>query len=269
MDEPKNVYVAISAVLLALSKIGIDKDNFNESQKFRFRGIDQMYAAISPLLAEHGLLLLPRVVGRELTSHPSKSGGVNFRVSLDVEYDFVSVLDSSKHTIRLSSEAMDSGDKATNKALSAAYKYACIQVFCIPLKGDPDADASTPEETVSQAEVETISQEQGAILDELITKSGSDFKAFAKFYGIEKLRDVPAAKFERIRNTLLRKIAPPETAPAATAKAEPVQPESTPDTGGGETQVVSSEAGGGNGDAPKPTGNGRRGGATKFRGVRK
>jgi hypothetical protein len=38
---------------------------------------------------------------------------------------------------------MDSGDKATNKAMSAAFKYACMEVFCIPTEGNPDADQQT------------------------------------------------------------------------------------------------------------------------------
>lgn len=40
---------------------------------------------------------------------------------------------------------MDSGDKASNKAMSAAYKYAAIQTFCIPTEGDNDADSTTHE----------------------------------------------------------------------------------------------------------------------------
>ena len=40
---------------------------------------------------------------------------------------------------------MDSGDKATNKAMSAAYKYAAMQAFAIPTEGDNDADSTTHE----------------------------------------------------------------------------------------------------------------------------
>ena len=39
---------------------------------------------------------------------------------------------------------MDSGDKATNKAMSAAFKYACFQTFCIPTEEMKDPDAETP-----------------------------------------------------------------------------------------------------------------------------
>jgi hypothetical protein len=42
---------------------------------------------------------------------------------------------------------MDSGDKSTNKAMSAAYKYACIQSFCIPTEGDNDTENTTHEIT--------------------------------------------------------------------------------------------------------------------------
>ncbi|MGL9724902.1 ERF family protein, partial [Sodalis sp. (in: enterobacteria)] len=43
-------------------------------------------------------------------------------------------------------EAMDSGDKATNKAMSIAYKYAAFQAFCIPTEETAiDADAEVHE----------------------------------------------------------------------------------------------------------------------------
>jgi hypothetical protein len=42
---------------------------------------------------------------------------------------------------------MDSADKATNKAMSAAYKYLALLVFCIPTEAsaETDADFSTHE----------------------------------------------------------------------------------------------------------------------------
>jgi hypothetical protein len=46
---------------------------------------------------------------------------------------------------------MDSGDKGTNKAMSAAYKYAAFQAFSIPTEADNDADGHT-HHVVGQAE---------------------------------------------------------------------------------------------------------------------
>jgi ERF superfamily len=139
------VYAAICAVLADLGKEGISKDRKNAQQGYAFRGIDDVYAAVSPCLARHHLCMLPRVLARSVTEQQSKAGGILFYVVLDVEFDLVSAEDGSKHTIRAVGEAMDSGDKATNKAMSAAYKYACMQTFCIPTEGDNDADAQTHE----------------------------------------------------------------------------------------------------------------------------
>ena len=85
------------------------------------------------------------MMSRTVTERATKTGGVLFGVAVLVEYDFVSARDGSKHTASMYGEAMDSGDKATNKAMSAAYKYVCMEVFCIPNEGMPDADKTTHE----------------------------------------------------------------------------------------------------------------------------
>jgi hypothetical protein len=108
-----------------------------------FRGIDDVYNAVAPLLAEHGLCIIPRFLTRTCDERQSKAGGALFYVTVEAEFDFVSAEDGSKHTARTFGEAMDSGDKGTNKAMSAAYKYAAFQTFAIPTEGNPDADSET------------------------------------------------------------------------------------------------------------------------------
>ncbi|MEO6077595.1 MAG: ERF family protein [Candidatus Andersenbacteria bacterium] len=138
------VYQCINAVQAALAKIGIAKNQRNAQQQYNFRGIDGVYNALAPLLAEHGLCILPEVTNRVMTERVTQKGGTLFYAVLTVAFDFVAAEDGSKHRIVTIGEAMDSGDKATNKAMSAAYKYACLQAFCIPTEGEsPDADAVT------------------------------------------------------------------------------------------------------------------------------
>ena len=136
------VYKAISEVsgeMLA----GIAKDRKNQQQGFMFRGIDAVYNALAPALVKHGLLILPRITSRTVTERATKSGGALFYVVVEAEFDFVSTEDGSKHTVKTYGEAMDSGDKATNKAMSIAYKYAAFQAFCIPTEDTAiDADAT-------------------------------------------------------------------------------------------------------------------------------
>lgn len=140
------VYQAINAVQAALSKEGIAKDKRNtQGSGYNFRGIDDVYNALSPLLAKAGLVIVPRMLTRSCEERQSKSGGALFYVTVEAEFDFVSAEDGSKATARTFGEAMDSGDKATNKAMSAAYKYAAFQTFAIPTEASPDADAETHE----------------------------------------------------------------------------------------------------------------------------
>jgi hypothetical protein len=137
------VYDAIRKVSAALLKEGIGKDRKNAQQNYAFRGIDDVYNALAPVLVSNNLVILPRCLQREVVERTTKTGGALFYVTLEVEFDIVCTEDGSKHTIKTFGEAMDAADKATNKAMSAAYKYAAIQAFCIPTEGDNDADATT------------------------------------------------------------------------------------------------------------------------------
>lgn len=142
-----HVYEAIALVQSDLSKQGIQKLNKNAQQGFVFRGIDDIYNALAGFLSLRHLCIIPRVVSRTATERPTKAGGVQFSVVVEAEYDFMSAVDGSKHTAKVYGEAMDSGDKGTSKAMSAAFKYLCLQTFCIPTEAEsPDADATTPPE---------------------------------------------------------------------------------------------------------------------------
>lgn len=129
-----------------LAKDGIGKNRKNTSQNFNFRGVDDVYAALSPLLAANGVVITPHVLAREKLEHTTKSGGAIYSVSVTVRY-VLHASDGSQIECVVCGEAMDTGDKATTKALSGAYKYMAFQVFCIPVEGQEDADATTPEPT--------------------------------------------------------------------------------------------------------------------------
>ena len=169
------VYQAINSIQFALSKIGITKEGRNtQGAGYSFRGIDQVYNTLSPLLAEHKLCILPRVVKSMQTERQSSSNKTLIYSYVTMEFDLVSSEDGSKHTICTVGEAFDSGDKSMNKAMSAAYKYAAFQAFAIPTEGDNDADAHTHEVaakkviiTPSQGIADSIPPEEMQYLQEL------------------------------------------------------------------------------------------------------
>jgi hypothetical protein len=149
----KRVYKVIAAIAGELALDGIAKDRKNQQQGYSFRGIDEIYNNLAPLLSKHGLCILPQVESRDLVERTNKNGTALFYVTVRVRFAFVSEADGSSHEVVTYGEAMDSGDKATNKAMSAAYKYACLQAFCIPTEGDNDADATA--HTVQSKQQET------------------------------------------------------------------------------------------------------------------
>lgn len=139
-----SVYKAIASITADLAKVGIAKSDTNKFDNYKYRGIDAVYNALAPLLAKHGLCVLPRVLDRESVERSSAKGSVLFHTTLTVEFDLVAAEDGSKHVIRAIGEGMDRGDKSVNKAMTAAYKYAMFEVFCIPTEGD-DADGESHE----------------------------------------------------------------------------------------------------------------------------
>lgn len=209
-----HVYTAVSAVMAHLAKHGISKDRRNDSQGYAFRGIDDVYNALAPALSQHGLVILPQVKGRSVTEKVNSRGNTLFYVCVDVDFAFVSIKDGSHHTVSVSGEAMDSGDKATNKAMSAAYKYACLQAFCIPTEGDNDADSTThivAPKAVSQAkptatppalagatDVETITN--------LATQAGVDLSAICTAYGISDITELPLTNVGAVVKKLQSKL---------------------------------------------------------------
>jgi len=195
------VYKAINNVQADLSVLGITKDRRNmQGSGYNFRGIDDVYNTIAPLLAKHGLCILPRVLSRECVERVSQKGGALFYVTVDAEFDFVSAEDGTKHTVKTFGEAMDSGDKATNKAMSAAYKYACFQAFSIPTESDNDADAHThtPAPKVSATKTDLVPPNRMAIVADVAAAidermSANDLiGAFEEYSGITDVEEKTA-----------------------------------------------------------------------------
>lgn len=205
-----HVYQAIAKVMATIGKEGIAKDRKNDQQGYNFRGIDDVYNALAPILSEAQLCILPSVKERQVLERQTRSGGALFYVTVDVEFALVSAVDGSSHTIRVVGEAMDSGDKATNKAMSAAYKYACMQTFCIPTEGDNDADKTTHEVAPKQAA--KIGTDELATITRLASATKTDISAIAKAYGVSSISDLPLSKTAEVVARLQKKAAETATA---------------------------------------------------------
>ena len=152
------IYKKMSQVMAEIKHVG--KDQKNTQQGYKFRGIDDMINALYPALVKHGVFMTPRATSftSELKDVTRSSGkaGVDKHVAILMEYDFFAE-DGSKVTVGpIPAEGLDSGDKATNKALSAALKYALIQTFSVPTQDMAEADLDTPEIGTSASKTDKL-----------------------------------------------------------------------------------------------------------------
>lgn len=153
---------------------GLTKEQQNKQQGFMYRGVDDAYNYLHDIFAKHQVFTVPRVTNTEREERLSKAGSVLMYTLLTVEYDFVAV-DGSKVTTCVIGEAMDSGDKSCNKALSVAHKLALFQITMLPtmLSADPDEEVHTPMPKVSEQKQEP--ETPMAIREQLAALS--DFRA--------------------------------------------------------------------------------------------
>jgi len=142
MTEAPKIHKAMLAIQRGIHAVGIGKFRKNAEQKFNFRGIDDALAAFAPLLTEHGVYVAPSYRDHTVTARATKSGGTMFNVTLAGTFTFTADDGSERVVGPFYGEASDSGDKATSKATSVAYRNALFVAFCVPhepaIGGDPD-----------------------------------------------------------------------------------------------------------------------------------
>lgn len=139
---PGGIYAAMAQVMAGIAPIAKEKEMRAETVKYSYRGIDDVYNALQPLFAKAGIFVLPHCVDRVQSS----TDGRYVRVLLRMRYTFCHK-DGSSLSCEVIGEALDKSDKATNKAMSIAIKYALFQIFCIPTQemADPDSERIEPE----------------------------------------------------------------------------------------------------------------------------
>jgi len=135
---------AIEVIQTVMSEVqGLAKTDRNQAQGFNFRGIDAVMNAVGPALRKAGGFVVPSVVEKTSEVQPSRNGGSLQVVRLTVAFTIVGS-EGDPITGTVAAEAFDSGDKATAKAMSVAFRTFLLQVLCLPTD-EPDPDASSYE----------------------------------------------------------------------------------------------------------------------------
>lgn len=193
-----NIYQSITKIMEEVPSIG--KTQRNKTQGFMYRGIDDVMNALQPLLAKNKVFIVPEILEQMREERTTAKGGNLIYSICKIKYKFYAEDGSSVEAITIG-EGMDSGDKATNKAMAIAMKYALFQVFCIPTDEMKDPDSETPEQStkksnttdnqISEADakkVEAMMKEMGWNVEELLQKN----------YKISKTTDLTASQYVKI-----------------------------------------------------------------------
>lgn len=172
--ENKTPMIHTQMSLIQKDADGLTKDQQNQQQGFKYRGIDDAYNYLHDIFAKHKVFTVPRVTKMDREERLSKKGALLLYTMLTVEYDFFAT-DGSKVTTCVIGEAMDSGDKSCNKALSIAHKLALFQITMLPTLLSADADAEIHEPMAKAPETKPDAETPRAIREQLAAIS--DFRA--------------------------------------------------------------------------------------------
>lgn len=194
MEVPGMIYTLIPAIMAEIPAIG--KDKRNTQQGFNFRGIDDVVNVMKPILAKHQVFTVPQVLEQERETKTTPKGG-ELRYSL-LRMKFIFYAPDGSHVDAITQgEGMDSGDKASNKAMSIAYKYALFQVFSIPTEEMVDPDAESHETTVKPAAPVTV--EKG----KTVPSEGTTFDPKAFLVAYMNQTQMPPQAFAQRRASLI------------------------------------------------------------------
>jgi hypothetical protein len=219
MEEDKrhgNVLLGIQEVMKAFADKGIAKAHKNESQGFKFRGIDDVMNRMAQHLVEANLVIVPSIRNREVSERVNSRGNPLFYVTVLVDFTVYSTVDGSSVVCTVPGEAMDSGDKATNKALSIAYKYMAFQLFAIPIDEDPDRHTHemgrNKDLDPQQRQEATLTEDDQVIVRKLLAQTDVTEDKLLTLYKVLALEHIPQSRMPEITKKLQSKIKQKEEA---------------------------------------------------------
>ena len=152
----EQIYELIPKIMGEIGHIGKDKTAKAEKFSYKFRGIEDVYNVVGPVLVKHGVFIVPSVKSLAVKQVSTYSGKSATQIVMEVAYRFYAPDGSFVEAITVG-ESMDTSDKAANKAMSDAMKYAVWQTFCIPTKLAVDSEAddlqqAPPQQPAPQAQ---------------------------------------------------------------------------------------------------------------------
>jgi len=153
--ENKLIFTAMSAIMQDVEHIA--KERSGQGIPYNFRGIDDMYNMLHKYFVKHKVCLSSEVLHTQREERQTMKGGTMIYTILTVKFTFFATDGSCMSSIMIG-EGSDTGDKASNKAMSTALKYALMQTFLIPTQEEKDTEYHSPEFVAKTAPIAPLKE---------------------------------------------------------------------------------------------------------------
>jgi len=153
----------VARLVAAMGEIGaLNKGGNNQAQNYKYVTSEDVLSVVRSALWKHGIFFMCQV---DSAIREESRSGKQYLVTLKMTMVFHCADTGEKLEAPWFSEAADSGDKAINKAQTAAVKYFLLKTFLIPTSDEPDADQRSPEMLAQKDDESAVyfAQAKGAI----------------------------------------------------------------------------------------------------------
>lgn len=171
MSDNQQSIAGVAAKISRVSSIvgHVGKNGENTHFKFKYQAWDDVLPAVRGACVEVGLVILPNIVSTER--------GDKY-VTIKARFDCIDTETGQTLAVEYAGEANGNDDKAIQKAMTSATKYAFLKLFQISTKDDHDPDGDP---APKQSEAPNRATEAAPVIDwnaRGVQAFGGDKKAF-------------------------------------------------------------------------------------------
>lgn len=201
-----NIFEKMSAITNELGVVAKNLDvDLGKGKSYKAVQEKDVLDAVKPLEVKYRVYSYPKerkVVDSGILEKETSYGTTrNMYLRIETTYEFVN-LDKTDEKITMTSfaDGIDSGDKATGKAMTYSDKYSLLKAYKIATGDDPDKDAS-PESGYSKEQLDLLVE-----FNKLVNETGTDKDLIYETYKVKDNTEMTNAQLEQAIRQMKKKV---------------------------------------------------------------
>lgn len=201
-----NIFEKMSAITNELGVVAKNLDvDLGKGKSYKAVQEKDVLDAVKPLEVKYRVYSYPKerkVVDSGILEKETSYGTTkNMYLRIETTYEFVN-LDKTDEKITMTSfaDGIDSGDKATGKAMTYSDKYSLLKAYKIATGDDPDKDAS-PESGYSKEQLNLLVE-----FNKLVNETGTDKDLIYETYKVKDNTEMTNAQLEQAIRQMKKKV---------------------------------------------------------------